>query len=240
MTSNEVNQQDIFQGLTPRQAIRFILMALLLSSILLISGWDLTWWQGWAYAVIMFVITVAGRFWAGWKNPGLLAERARAENAENVKSWDKVLSPLLGLSSSLPLYIVAGLDHHYGWSPQFPTWLNIVGLALVVMGYMFSTWAMLENRFFSGLVRIQSDRGHTVCDSGPYRLVRHPGYAGNFLALPGITLATGSWWTFIPAIVSLIIAVIRTALEDRTLQEELPGYREYAQRTRYRLIPGIY
>ncbi len=79
-----------------------------------------------------------------------------------------------------------------------------------------------------------------MCDSGPYRFVRHPGYAGNILALFGIVLALGSVWTLIAAAVALIIAVIRTVLEDHTLQEELPGYRDYVRRVRYRLIPGIY
>jgi protein-S-isoprenylcysteine O-methyltransferase Ste14 len=98
---------------------------------------------------------------------------------------------------------------------------------------------LAENRFFSSVVRIQTDRGHVVCDSGPYRFVRHPGYAGNILALFGIVLALGSVWTLIPAAVASIIAVIRTVLEDQTLQEELPGYRDYARRVRYRLIPWI-
>ena len=98
----------------------------------------------------------------------------------------------------------------------------------------------LSNYWFSSVVRIQADRGHVVCDSGPYRIVRHPGYAGYILPLLGIVLALGSLWTLIPAAVALVIAVIRTALEDRTLQEELPGYQEYARRVRYRLFPGIY
>ena len=101
-------------------------------------------------------------------------------------------------------------------------------------------WALAENRFFSSVVRIQTDRGHVVCDTGPYRIMRHPGYAGNILPLLGIVLALGSLWTIIPAVVALVIAIVRTALEDQTLQEELPGYREYAQRVRYRLLPGIY
>ena len=101
-------------------------------------------------------------------------------------------------------------------------------------------WALVENRFFSSVVRIQTDRGHVVCDSGPYRIVRHPGYAGNMLALLGIVLALSSLWTLIPAAAALVIAVIRTTLEDRTLQEELPGYKEYARRVRYRWFPGIY
>jgi protein-S-isoprenylcysteine O-methyltransferase Ste14 len=116
----------------------------------------------------------------------------------------------------------------------------VLGIFLIALGYAFAVWALVENRFFSGVVRIQKDRGHVVCDSGPYRIVRHPGYAGNILPLLGIVLALSSLWTLIPAAVALIIVVIRTGLEDRTLQEELPGYQEYARRVRYRLFPGIY
>ena len=108
------------------------------------------------------------------------------------------------------------------------------------IGYAFATWALVENRFFSSMVRIQTERGHAVCDSGPYRIVRHPGYAGNLLAMPGIVLALDSVWTLIPAAVALVVTIIRTALEDRTLKDELPGYREYTSRVKYRLIPGFY
>jgi len=169
-----------------------------------------------------------------------VAERLAFDNASGVKSWDKVLAPLMAVSVGFPLVIVAGLDHRYGWSPVFPLWMNILGLILIAVGYAFAVWALVENRFFSSVVRIQTDRGHVVCDTGPYRIVRHPGYAGNILPLLGIVLALSSVWTLIPAAVALIIAVIRTALEDQTLQEELPGYRDYARRVRYRLIPGIY
>jgi protein-S-isoprenylcysteine O-methyltransferase Ste14 len=141
---------------------------------------------------------------------------------------------------SFPLVIVAGLDHRFGWTPEFPLWLIVPGFLLILIGYAFAAWALAENRFFSSVVRIQVDRGHVVCDSGPYRVVRHPGYAGNILPLFGIVLALGSLWTLIPAAVALIITVIRTILEDQTLQDELPGYREYARRVRFRLIPGIY
>jgi protein-S-isoprenylcysteine O-methyltransferase Ste14 len=146
----------------------------------------------------------------------------------------------MALSISFPLVIVAGLDHRFGWSPEFPLWLIVLGLILIALGYAFGVWAFVENRFFSSTVRIQTDRGHVVCDSGPYRIVRHPGYAGNILPLLGIVLALGSVWTLIPAAVALIIAVIRTTLEDQTLQEELPGYRDYARRVHYRLLPGIF
>jgi len=99
---------------------------------------------------------------------------------------------------------------------------------------------MLANRFFSGVVRIQNERGHSVVSDGPYRWVRHPGYAGGFIGDLALPLLLGSAWAFIPAALTAGAVVLRTALEDRTLQAELPGYREYAQRTRFRLLPGVW
>ena len=226
--------------MTPAQWIRLIAAYLLIPLVLFVCGWDLGWWQAWVFSLLIVTAGLGGRVWAERRHPGLLAERANFEKAPDVKPWDKVLAPLMAVSVGFPLVIVAGLDHRYGWSPVFPTWLNILGFILIGSGYAFAVWAMAENRFFSGVVRIQLDRGHVVCDSGPYRFVRHPGYAGNVLPLPGIILALGSVWTVIPATVALILTVSRTALEDRTLQDELPGYRDYARRVHYRLIPGIY
>ena len=178
--------------------------------------------------------------WADRLHPGLLAERAKFERAQDVKPWDKVLGPLMAVSASYPLYIVAGLDHRFQWSPVFPLSLNILGLILCMLGYSLAGWALVENRFFSSMVRIQTDRGHVVCESGPYRFVRHLGYAGNLLPLLGIVLALSSLWTLVPALFAFTITLVRTQLEDRTLQDELPGYREYSQHVPYRLIPWIY
>jgi protein-S-isoprenylcysteine O-methyltransferase Ste14 len=217
-----------------------ILLYLFISLILFACGGDIRWWQAWLFSLLIFAAGVGGRIWAERRHPGLMAERTRSLMASDVKAWDKVLAPLMALSFSFPLVIVAGLDHRFGWSSAFPTWLNITGIFLIAIGYAFAAWALAENRFFSSMVRIQTDRGHVVCDSGPYRIVRHPGYAGNLLSMPGFVLALDSMWALIPAVVALIVAVIRTALEDRTLQEELPGYREYTSRVRYRLLPGVY
>jgi protein-S-isoprenylcysteine O-methyltransferase Ste14 len=178
--------------------------------------------------------------WAEKRHPGILAERVKFAKSTDTKPWDKILAPLVSISVSYPLIIVAGLDHRFGWTAPFPIGLNIFGLILCAVGYGFAIWALVENRFFSTVVRIQLDREQAVCDSGPYRIVRHPGYAGNILALPGIVLALNSLWVVIPAAVALILVVTRTALEDRTLQEELPGYKNYAQRVRFRLFPGVY
>jgi protein-S-isoprenylcysteine O-methyltransferase Ste14 len=217
-----------------------VLVYLLIPSVLLVCGGNFGWWQAWVYSLLIVTTGPGGRIWAERRHPGLLAERQDMEKIQGAKAWDKVLAPLMALSVSFPLVIVAGLDYRFGWSPEFPLWLIVLGFLLVSLGYAFAAWALIENRFFSSVVRIQMDRGHVVCDSGPYRVVRHPGYAGNVLALPGMVLALSSIWTLIPAAVALVIAVIRTALEDQTLQDELPGYRDYAGHVRYRLIPGVF
>ena len=223
-----------------QQWIRLIITYLFIPIILFVCAWDLGWWQAWAFALLIVASGILSHLWAERRHPGMMAERAGSESAPGVKSWDKVLAPLMAVSISFPPAIVAGLDHRFDWSPAFPLWLNMLGFVLIAVGYSLASWALAENRFFSGTVRIQTERGHVVCDSGPYRIMRHPGYGGNTLPLPGIVLALSSLWTIIPAAVALIIIVTRTALEDRTLQEELPGYRDYAKRVRYRLFPGIY
>jgi len=239
MKSKVVGQTTV-QTISPRQWIGLIAVYLFIPLVLFVCGGDFGWWQAWVYSLLIVAAGVGGRILAEWRHPGLLAERQNIEKLQDAKVWDKVLAPLMALSIGFPLVIVAGLDHRFGWSPVFPLWLIVLGFFLIALGYAFAVWALVENRFFSTVVRIQTDRGHVVCDSGPYRIVRHPGYAGNILPLLGIVLALSSLWTIIPAAVALVIAVIRTALEDQTLQEELPGYQEYARRVRYRLFPGIY
>jgi len=239
MPAKTISEEEA-QTVSPHQWIRLVVFYLLIPVILLICGGDLGWWQAWLYSLLIVATGIGGRMWAEQRHPGLMAERQNIENIRNAKAWDKVLAPLMAVSVGFPMVIVAGLDHRYNWSPEFPLWLIIIGFILISLGYAFAAWAMIENRFFSSVVRIQVDRGHVVCDSGPYQIVRHPGYAGNMLALPGMVLALSSMWTLIPAAVALIIALIRTVLEDQTLQDELPGYHDYARRVRYRLIPRIY
>ncbi|MEJ2140454.1 MAG: isoprenylcysteine carboxylmethyltransferase family protein [Gammaproteobacteria bacterium] len=232
--------KEATQAASPRQWFNLVVAYLLIPLILLICGGDLDWWQAWLYSLLIVVAGLGGRIWAERQHPGLLAERQDIENIQNAKAWDKVLAPLMAVSVGYPMVVVAGLDHRFDWSSEFPLWLIVLGFILILLGYAYAAWALAENRFFSSVVRIQTDRGHVVCESGPYRFLRHPGYAGNVLALFGIVLALGSVWTLIPAGVASIITVIRTILEDQTLQDELPGYRDYAQRVRYRLIPWIY
>ena len=232
--------EEAAQTVSPRQWIRLIVVYLLIPLILFICGGDLGWWQAWLYSMLILAAGIGGRMWAEQRHPGLTAERQNIEIIQSAKNWDKVLAPLMAVSIGYPMVLVAGLDHRFNWSTEFPLWLIVIGFILISLGYAFAAWALVENRFFYSVVCIRTELGHQVCDSGPYRIVRHPGYAGNIPPLLGIVLALGSVWTLIPAAVALIIAVTRTALEDQTLQEELPGYRDYARRVRYRLLPGIY
>ena len=234
------SRDQVAHKVSSRQWIKLVAVYALIPLVLFVCGGDFGWWQAWLYSLLIVVIGIGGRVWAELRHPGLTADRQNSENIQSAKSWDKILAPLMALSISYPLVIVAGLDHRYDWSPDFSLWLNIVGFFLITLGYAFAAWAVAENRFFYSVVVVRTDRGHVVCDSGPYHLVRHPGYAGNILALFGIVLALGSIWTLLPVTAALAVSVLRTVLEDRALQEELPGYRDYARRVPYRLMPKIF
>lgn len=223
-----------------RQWSRLATAYLMIPLMLFICGGDWGWWQAWFYAPLIILIGIGGRVWAEWRHPGLTATRQDRDTIRLAKTWDKVLAPLMALSIAYPTVIVAGLDHRYDWSPDFPVWVNIIGFCLILPGYAFAAWAVAENRFFYSVVCIRKDQGHRVCESGPYRVLRHPGYAGNIYALFGIALALGTLWALIPAIAATIVSIIRTALEDRALQQDLPGYTDYARRVRYRLFPMLY
>lgn len=226
--------------ITPRAIIAFFLYVALFSFVpLLISGhWD--WWQGWAYAIVMVLASLISRILAARQHPNLLAERGRFTNMPDAKVWDKKLAPMVGLIGPILTLIVCGLDARFAWSPAFPDWAAPVALVVLVLSDAFASWALVENRFFSGMVRIQTERGHRVVDSGPYHYVRHPGYLGATLTFLSTPILLGSSWALLPTVVTIILMILRTALEDQTLQDELPGYKEYAHRTRYRLFPGIW
>ena len=225
--------------MTPKTIFRLALVVVVFPLIpMIISGvWN--WWEAWAYAIINILGFIVSRVLAARRNPDIIAERARSMELQGAKSWDKILSPALAFGG-LIILIVAGADKGFGWSTPFSLNAKLVSLTVIVLGYVFGSWALVENKFFSGVVRIQTDRGHHVVTTGPYRIVRHPSYAGalwTYLAMP---ILFDSLWAFIPAVLLLGVLVLRTSLEDRTLQAELPGYKEFTQKTRYRLFPGIW
>ena len=156
MSAKTVNEEAA-HTVSPRQWIRLVVVYLLIPLILFICGGDLGWWQAWLYSMLILAAGIGGRMWAEQRHPGLTAERQNIENIQNAKSWDKVLAPLMAVSVGYPMVIVAGLDHRYNWSLEFPLWLSVVGFILIAFGYAFAAWALAENRFFSSVVRIQTD-----------------------------------------------------------------------------------
>lgn len=222
-----------------RLGIRNVLgVVLLIGGFLFLSAGTVKWLEAWVI-VGLFVAYFAS--WVTWgirNDPDLLRERAQSLNKDG-KDWDKKIVKF-NLVISIVFYVVAGFDAvRFGWS-RVDARILPFALLFAVLGYVFPLWAMTNNPFATGIVRIQKERGHRVVSEGPYRFVRHPMYVGTLFYGIGAPLYLGSFWALIPGMALVIMIVIRTALEDRTLQEELPGYREYAQKVRFRLIPGIW
>jgi len=215
----------------------FFIVVIPLLPLLISRRWN--WWEAWVYAGICIVGFAISRMLASRRHPDILAERARYLQHEDAKPFDKILSPLVALGSGI-IPIIAGLDGLFHWSPGFSLTVKIISLIIILAGYTLASYALIENRFFSGMVRIQTDRNHEVVSGGPYRWVRHPGYAGSLITYPVIPLLLDSEWTLIPSVLLIIILVIRTYMEDNTLQQELPGYSDYAKQVRYRLVPGVW
>jgi protein-S-isoprenylcysteine O-methyltransferase Ste14 len=220
--------------------LRGILFFFGLPVIVFLAAGTFHWWQAWVYIGISYAASIISRVIVSKLHPDLLEERLHYRDKTDAKKWDKILMPLVALISPAAYFLTAGFDKRFGWSDPMSLWLYLIGLVLTLIFYAFSTWALAENRFFSAVVRIQTDRGQTVVDSGPYRYVRHPGYLAGMLVALTFPLTMGSWWAAIPVGIMCILLVVRTALEDRALTNELPGYAEYTRKTRYRLFPGIW
>jgi len=220
--------------------LRFIFITLFMLGILFLAGGSLDWWEAWAYAAMTMIVLISSRAALILRNPELAQERSQAGQKENVKPWDKILMPITAIYLPLISWVVAGLDKRFGWSPDLPDYIQVIALFVIILGSSIGTWAMITNKFFSSHVRIQTDRGHQVVNTGPYRFVRHPGYAGGLISWLAAPVFFSSYWIIIPTILAIMGAILRTALEDRTLLDELPGYEEFAQGTRYRLVPGIW
>jgi len=225
--------------MTPKTIVQLVLVLVVMPLLPMIIWGAWGWWDAWTYAAISFFGFILGRALASRRHPDLLVERSRSMGMEDAKPWDKILAPAMALGSIVPL-IVAGLDKRYGWTDPLAFNIKIVSLIVIVLGYVLGSWALIENKFFSGIVRIQKDRGHHVVTTGPYRFIRHPGYAGSLLVYLVVPIFLDSLWAYIPIILLIGIVFLRTSLEDRTLQAELPGYKEFTHQTRYRLLPYIW
>lgn len=201
------------------------------------SAGQIDWWPAWASLAVMLAWILATAIVIFRVNPDLLAERMGPR--EGAKPWDTAIMSLLGLTQ-LVRYIIAGLDQRYGWTGGIPLAAQIAALTVCALGYALVVWATASNAFFSQIVRIQSERGQTVVTGGPYHYVRHPAYFGAILYELAVPILLASWWALIVSGLSTILLILRTALEDRSLQAELAGYVDYARQVRHRLLPGIW
>jgi protein-S-isoprenylcysteine O-methyltransferase Ste14 len=206
--------------------------------VLFLSAGILTWVNAWIYAGLVAIYFIVSTVVLARANPQVLNERGNLTGA-GTKTFDKLYIAVYPVFSFGSL-IIMGFDAvRFQWSAM-PFWFIFIGVFLFVAVAPVAIWAMAVNKFFEWTVRIQNDRGQYVCTTGPYGIIRHPGYAGLIVSLLAYPFILGSWWGFLPNIILILIIVIRTALEDRNLQRELPGYREYTQKVKYRLVPRIW
>lgn len=235
MASDTRSQPDVAALL--RRLLQMIVLIAGQALVLFVSAGTSAWLAGWVYVGLYTGLAVLGAVVLLPHHAELVVERSRG--AAGGKRWDFWITRLIYLAT-LVILGTAGLDRRQGWPPDLPPLVPVLGALLFVAGYLLTLWAMSVNRYFSQTVRIQTERGHTVVTDGPYTWVRHPGYLGMLAIMLGACFQLGSLWALLPWLAYLGVTVVRTELEDRTLHAELDGYRDYALRTRYRLIPLIW
>jgi len=237
------NKHEISPG-TRRAIISWIMQAALgmvgysLVLVLVVGRWDWLW--GWILIGALTAFMAAHPLILMPINPKLLAEREKGIGGKGTKVWDKWVASLAAGVFPIASWVVAGLDTRFHWSQTMHLACHLIGLVIMILGFVLFLWAMASNAFFSEGVRIQEERGHSVATRGPYRWLRHPGYVGAILSQLATPFLLGSVWAFLPTAASAALFILRTYLEDKTLMKELPGYQEYAKKTRYRLLPGVW
>lgn len=219
-----------------RSAVRLALALVFMGALVFGPAGTLAWPRGWLWCALMGVgfVHLFGRI--ARAHPGLIERRQRV--GAGTPAWDVALVGLMGVGWLVAL-VVAGLDVR-GGRPPLPGWTLPLGVVAHLLGQALLTAAMVANAFFEATVRIQREEGHHVVDVGPYAVVRHPGYVAATLLAIAIALVLGSARALVPAGVAILSLVVRTALEDRFLRANLPGYADYARRVRWRWVPGVW
>lgn len=236
MTNQESTVEKVGkEELEVKLIFKSIFFFALIIAITFIGAGRIDYWQGWIYNGLNIIFLLLSYFLLPRE---LIEERLKPK--EGMKKWDKIYYIV-----SIPVYfailIISILDGgRFDWEPRIPILVVIIGVVVYTIGQIIVLWAKKVNKFFSTVVRIQKDRGQTVCKDGPYRFVRHPGYLGGLLCNIVTPFVLSSFWGLIPAVIAVVLLFIRTYLEDKTLQRELEGYTDYTNEARYRLLPGIW
>ena len=226
------------KGLIAKLIARFVLGLVVIGAILFGTAGTFDWPEAWIYIVIQFgwSITLSVFLWN--HDIDLLKDRMKFTK-KSAKGWDKVMT-FVSIPFYIPYLVLPGLDAvRYQWS-HVPVWAKAVSFIVLVALFLWITWIMKVNTYLSRFVEIQEDRGHKVITTGPYRFVRHPMYISAMILMIALPIALGSLYALIPMAFIIVFIIVRTYLEDKTLYRELEGYVEYAQKTKYRLLPGIW
>lgn len=219
------------------RAVQIAFVVVLQGVVVFGAAGTLDWSWAWVLLAI-YVLTIAiNATFLMRTSPEVVAERGRPAE---FKRWDAVVSGGWALCQYLGIPLVAGLDLRWGWTGNVDAVAHVAGAVVLIAGFALFSWSMITNAYFSTAARIQGDRGQTVCRTGPYRFVRHPGYVGAILQSIGVGVLLGSAWSLLPALGAIVFITARTALEDRMLHAELAGYDDYARDVRFRLIPGVW
>lgn len=220
---------------------RQVFTAIISSTILFLAAGTTDWLAGWIFTVVYFLGWLGLSIALAIKNPTLLNERGKptGQFLSKAKSWDRVI---LAIYSLLLLVqpLAAGLDKRWAWSADAGLWTNIIGNAFIGLSFVILAASMTVNQHFEAVARIQSEKNHHVISGGIYAYLRHPGYLAVIISFLAIPIALSSWAALLVGIIGAALFIIRTGLEDKMLQAELAGYKEFAQSTRYRLIPLIW
>lgn len=217
-----------------KRLIQIFFTLLIQSIILFVSAWTLKWHWAWVFISTGIVILIINLIVI----PTVVIEE-RGKKKENVKKWDKILTTI-NIFPMLGIYLLAGLDYKFNWSIDLSIKIHIAGLVFFFLGSMIFTWSMVSNKFFSTMVRIQEERKHQVATGGPYKYVRHPGYVGFIIMVLATPIALGSLYAVSMSVIVVLILIIRTTFEDKTLKNELKGYIEYSENVKYKLVPFLW
>ncbi len=223
----------------PKLLAQVVVVVAIVGVILFLSAGRADWPMAWVFLGAYLACLVITVLMITRSNPEMIAERAEYKPRPGVRNWDTLLTTLFRLSF-LVTALIPSLDVRFGWTKPIPLAVQILALVIGLLSYGLVAWTMLTNRFATVYVRIQAERGHAAVTGGPYRFVRHPFYVGVITLMLAVPVALGSLWGLVPAGLGIVMMIVKTALEDQMLQAQLDGYREYAQRVRYRLLPGIW